>query len=118
MDEKRLYSRVPFKTRVTVKWENLEIPGRLIDLALKGALLEFLDPPGFKKGEEVELIIELPSSLEVMTFGCRVAHAEGNSAGLVILTADVESVTHLRRLLELNLGDPEQISRELSQWLD
>jgi hypothetical protein len=27
---------------------------------------------------------------------------------------DLDSITHLRRLLELNLGDPDLIERELS----
>jgi len=30
-----------------------------------------------------------------------------------VLTIDVDSMTHLRRLIELNLGDPTLLEREL-----
>jgi hypothetical protein len=44
----------------------------------------------------------------------RVAHVEGPQAGLLCISIDIDSVTHLRRLLELNLGDPALLERELS----
>jgi len=31
------------------------------------------------------------------------------------LSIDLDSITHLRRLLELNLGDPQLVERELLQ---
>ena len=44
----------------------------------------------------------------------RVVHVEGRYAGLRCLAIDLDSVTHLRRLVELNLGDPALLERELS----
>ena len=35
-------------------------------------------------------------------------------AGLHCLAIDIDSVTHLRRLVELNLGDPALLEREVS----
>ena len=41
-------------------------------------------------------------------------HANTDSLGFCCDHIDLESMTHLRRLLELNLGDEDQINRELS----
>ena len=43
-----------------------------------------------------------------------IAHRENDELGLNCKDIDVDSITHLRRLVELNLGDPELLERELS----
>lgn len=45
------------------------------------------------------------------------AHCNGEQAGLLCLTIDIDSVTHLRRLVELNLGDTDLLERELSHLI-
>ena len=47
----------------------------------------------------------------------RVSHVEWRYAGLRCLAIDLDSVTHLRRFVELNLGNPELLERELSALL-
>jgi hypothetical protein len=42
-----------------------------------------------------------------------VAHIEGTRVGLRCLHIDLDSITELRRLVELNLGDAAQLDREL-----
>ena len=44
-----------------------------------------------------------------------VVHVEDHETGLQCNAIDIDSVTHLRRLVELNLGDSEQLNKELSQ---
>lgn len=41
------------------------------------------------------------------------AHVEGGHAGVLCRSIDLESITHLRRLIEVNLGDPMASEREL-----
>ena len=43
-----------------------------------------------------------------------VAHTEGLYLGLSCRNLDIDSATHLRRLVELNLGDPALLEREVS----
>jgi hypothetical protein len=38
---------------------------------------------------------------------------EGRHAGVLCRSIDLESITHLRRLIEVNLGDPAASDREL-----
>ena len=44
-----------------------------------------------------------------------VVHETDNETGLQCNAIDIDSVTHLRRLVELNLGDSDQLNKELSQ---
>ena len=44
-----------------------------------------------------------------------VAHLNGTSVGVRCVTIDIDSASHLRRLLELNLGDADLLSRELTE---
>ena len=105
MENKRLFSRIPFKTEARVLWEGKTFQGQLLDIALKGALLNFPGPLPFRKGDPAELVVELPSSSITMGFSVKFARIEGDNAALYITSADVESVIHLRRLIELNLGE-------------
>jgi len=46
-----------------------------------------------------------------------VAHAEGHHTGLRCRAIDLDSVTHLRRLIELQLGDPALLERDLAELM-
>ena len=41
-------------------------------------------------------------------------HAEAGRIGFRIEHIDMDSVAHLRRLVELNLGDPDLLKRDLA----
>jgi hypothetical protein len=43
-----------------------------------------------------------------------IAHLEGTQVGLRCDSIDIDSLTHLRRLVELNVGDEAILQRELS----
>lgn len=42
------------------------------------------------------------------------AHEKGRQLGFYCEEIDLDSITHLRRLIELNLGSSELLERELS----
>ena len=44
-----------------------------------------------------------------------VAHLNGTCVGVRCDKIDIDSASHLRRLLELNLGDADLLSRELTE---
>ena len=49
----------------------------------------------------------------VIAMAGELAHVEGAHAGVLCRSIDIESITHLRRLIEVNLGDPAALEREL-----
>ena len=112
--ERRRFSRVPFEAAVNLSNPSGKWGGRLIDISLKGVLISRPQHWTGKSGDEMLLEIHPPGA----TFGIRmetvVAHAEPDKVGLRCLSIDIDSISHLRRLMELNLGDEEILNRELS----
>lgn len=113
MPERRKFSRVDFVTHVEVDFEDQKCTGKLLDISLKGALIEQAATAVLELGNRGVLTIYLPDTDIALTFSEEVAHVCGNRAGLKFLHEDIDSMTHLRRLLELNLGSDEAITREL-----
>lgn len=84
------------------------------DLSFKGALLRLPDGCQVKVGDPCLLNVDLAPQMEVgIAMAGEIAHIEGSRVGLLCRSIDIESVTHLRRLLEINLGDTQLLEREL-----
>ena len=81
---------------------------------MKGALVEI--PPVWTEisGNKCDLVITLENTDITIVMEMEIAHVDKETIGLRSLSIDLESMTHLRRLLELNLGDPNLIERELA----
>ena len=60
-------------------------------------------------------LVNLPLSTDdvVIAMGGELAHVEQGHAGVLCRSIDLESITHLRRLIAMNLGDPAASEREL-----
>ena len=121
--ERRHYSRVAFQSPATFALNERTIDLVVLDLSLKGALVRL--PPAAKllAGEMGVLDVHLNGEffakpdVDRISMACRVVHMENGQAGLLCLSIDLDSITHLRRLVELNLGDPQLLERELSSLL-
>ena len=115
MAQQRRYSRLPFPTDSTLA---LGADGRtyqteLIDISLKGALVRRPAALTASPGAPVVLAVRLPDSAITIRMQCVLARGSAERLGLHCVSIDMESMTHLRRLLELNLGDPTLVEREL-----
>ena len=113
--DQRRFTRIPFATRTILVTEGQRLDSHLVDLSLKGALLT--RPEGWQGGigDRVTLQIELEGKgAPCITMAGRVAHVESGHIGCECLDIDVASISHLRRLMELNLGDASALERELS----
>lgn len=47
----------------------------------------------------------------------KIIHLDNEIVGLVCQEMDIDSLTTLRRLLEFNLANPEEINRELAELI-
>lgn len=117
-DERRHHSRITFHTAAHLVVGESRINVRVLDLSLKGALVQLPDAlPGAEiaPGTTCQLNISLDDvESDQIAMDAQVAHALGDHVGLLCRNIDLDSVTHLRRLVELNLGDPSLLERELS----
>lgn len=117
-NDRRRFWRAAFKAPVKLVTETAAVDARLDDISLKGALLDM--PAGWQgtAGERCRLHLRLGGERdeEIAMWG-RVTHIAGQKLGLACESIDLDSITHLRRLVELNAGDPTLLERELSALL-
>ncbi len=110
MTDKRRFTRVPFDADVFIDINGARYQTELLDVSLKGLLVIACD--GLVAGDPCIATLQLGEELDI-TMDCVIMHVTGDRAGLRIDRLDMESLSHLRRLLELNLGDPGLMDREL-----
>jgi len=115
-DERRLHSRIAFHSPAELVFPDRTISVVVLDLSLKGALISLPSDIVIDQQSVCMLHVHLNDAeiKDNISMEARVAHCDGARAGLLCLTIDIDSVTHLRRLVELNLGDPKLLERELS----
>ena len=114
MDNRR-FSRVNFTGKAHLEIGSHSCATEVLDLSLKGALIK--KPADWPRSlpKVMQLRISLNDFPVELTMDVSVAHQSATTVGLHCEKIDIESVSHLRRLLELNLGDAELLSRELSE---
>ncbi len=111
--DNRHYSRIRFNADTQLIDDNGRWDCHLVDISVKGALVEPTQNMECNLGKSVRLEIRLTDSDVVIQMGLTVAHITGNRVGLNCNEIDAESMTHLRRLMELNAGDPDLFNREV-----
>ncbi len=111
--ERRAFKRIPFDADTQIRQGTHAWSVVLVDLSLKGLLIE--EPFSW------EIDTQAPASATVILDGdttihmeVRWRHSEHKQVGFECEHIDIDSISHLRRLIELNLGDSEILERELS----
>lgn len=117
MKEKRDYHRVPFKCHSQLNIVDQNYPCELLDISLRGVLLELSPAQDIGLGSLCQIDIALASCDIHLKIDAELVHREDNHYGFRIEALDLDSLTHLRRLLELNFGDADEINREFFHWL-
>jgi hypothetical protein len=111
--ERRHFWRAVFHSPVRITTHGGQNYAKLLDISLKGALLEVSDAWEGKAGDDCQLRLDLaPGS--TITMWATVMHIKKRHVGLRCESLDLDSITHLRRLVELNAGDPQELERELA----
>lgn len=116
MLERRRHARISFNVNAELVSADHRAPTQIFDLSLKGALVQL--PDGWpQQAKSALLVIRLTGSEAVITMQVSVAHRHPTHLGLYCHHIDIDSITHLRRLIELNLGDESLLQRELAELL-
>ncbi len=115
--EKRQFSRIAFDAPVILKSKNEQWESKLLDVSLKGALILKPDNWNENNNDDFKLSIQLNNSDIEIDMEVKLVHTEGEHLGFYCEHIDIDSVTSLRRLVELNLADEELLEREISNML-
>lgn len=113
VQDKRRFQRIFYNADATLISGEASISCRVVDISLKGCLLEFAQPWLVSSGNLYTLALNLSDAV-VIRMQLRFAHGAGMQAGFVCDHIDIDSMTNLRRLVELNLGDSDMLGRELA----
>ena len=114
-ENKRKFSRIQFDTNIHLVSAEGSWNCQLLDISLKGMLATM--PAGWQAKVGDHYLAEMLVDNEDATIRMEVSvmHLENNHAGFRCEHIDLDSISHLRRLVELNLGDSELVDRELSE---
>ncbi len=110
---RRRFTRINFDAQCTLSSAENEWQVTLIDICLKGALIESDHEIVLSLSDQVALKIMLEGSDIVITMPARINHQLNNRLGFQAMCMELDDITHLRRLVELNLGDSVLLEREL-----
>jgi hypothetical protein len=110
----RLFSRVPFMAQVSLQLPTQTLEVDLLDIALKGALVHLSSAVAVNLNDPCRLLLPLSDGGEAIEMNGKVVHLEDHNIGMSCNDIDLQSLTRLRRLLELNTGDADMMDRELS----
>jgi len=114
--ERRQFWRAAFHSTVQLVDASGTTPAELVDISLRGALIKV--PPGWAGRIDNPCQIKLKLADDaVILMRSVVAHVEGRRIGLRCESIDIDSITHLRRLVALNAGDASLLDREFSALL-
>lgn len=111
--ERRHFARVGFDAPAQLATAHERYDVKIIDLSFKGALVQVPARAVFAPGTLCGLNVALAEADASITMSAEVAHVEPGRLGLLCRGIDIDSMTHLRRLIELQLGDPALLDREL-----
>lgn len=114
--ERRQFARVTFAAGAELITTQALLHCQVIDISLKGVLLQL--PDGAAPPAGMPCLVKLPlggdgSDDVAIAMAGELAHVQGGHAGVLCRSIDLESITHLRRLIEVNLGDASASEREL-----
>ena len=111
--DQRIFSRINFDAKTSIIGTDQAWETTLLDISLKGALVSMPDNWSAETGASFILNITLSEDTSI-SMKATVAHTEDKHIGFHCAHIDLESITHLRRIVELNTGNEELLHRELS----
>ena len=114
-EDRRHYSRVPFEADVTIKQSGHSYKTELLDVSLNGLLAKTPAVYHLRSDMPCTANINLSEGIDI-TMQVTLVHSSGMALGFHCTSIDMDSITHLRRLIESNLHDinaPERVLSEL-----
>jgi hypothetical protein len=113
--ERRRFSRIPFEAAVSISNPRGIWHAKLLDISLKGILITRPQSWTLQNGDPLLVEVHPPEQPFSIRMEMKAAHISDDSVGFECTHIDIDSASHLRRLVELNIGDDRILNRELSE---
>ena len=115
--DRRRFKRIAFDARTELRQGEHTWPVKLIDLSLKGLLIERPAPWLGNPQQNFSVGIHLSDDTDI-AMEVELTHEDKGQLGFVCRHLSLESIASLRRLIELNLGDAAELERELGALIE
>lgn len=112
-NNRRRFQRFAYEATVRIYSGRAVWESQLIDISLKGMLLRRPTDWSGHSGDRYRVELQLAGGIFI-SMGILVAHVGSQRIGCQLDKIDIDSFSHLKRLIELNLGDARLLNRELS----
>ncbi|BAN46630.1 PilZ domain-containing protein [Metapseudomonas resinovorans] len=111
--ERRRFHRINFDAATELSQGDKRWTAELHDISLKGILV--IRPANWDgdPNQPFDVRVELGSEVQVL-MEVQLTREQDDQLGFNCLHIDLDSISHLRRLVELNLGDEELLERDLT----
>ncbi len=116
--ERRRFTRIAFDAKTELVQGERSWPVELIDISLHGLLLKESGQLNASKGQEYMAVVQLAGEEIELHLPVRLVHVHTPYLGMECKAMELESISHLRRLVELNLGDADLLDRELEHLVE
>ena len=110
---RRRFQRFHFEGTVKLYSDKAMWESKLVDISLKGVLIERPVEWNGKVGSRYRMDLRINQTV-IISMGVNAAHIMPHRIGFEWQKIDLDSFAELKRLVELNLGDPAILNRELS----
>jgi hypothetical protein len=118
--DRRHYQRVQFSAPAELAQGPCRQSVQILDLSLNGVLVDDFGGHDFDLSQPLHLTLSLTDNAAI-AMELRYVHRGMDGAtqrcGFRCSSIDLDSIAHLRRLVELNLGDSSILERNLSELL-
>ena len=115
--DKRQLNRIAIDALVTLHGEDGDWGSNLIDISLKGVLVTRPKNWNHSNNDEFDISVELEGNELIINMIVKQVHCENETLGFQCISIDLESVSILKRLVELNLGSEHMLDREITNMM-
>lgn len=116
--ENRRLHRISFDTRCELHYQEWVWLSEVLDISLRGVLVKRPQDWNVPLNEPCEVVILLDDQDTGIVMAVELRHIETHRLGFKCQYIDLESASHLKRLVELNLGDQVLLEREFAHLVD
>lgn len=110
--ERRRFTRIPLNKDVTLYSGMEALPSKIIDLSLKGTLLYCPENHLPKPGDLYRLSIPVDNSPAII-MNIQVIHVNEDTFGAEWTQIDMDSFAVLKRTIELNIKEEENLRKDI-----
>ena len=118
MIERRRFSRIVYQAQAVITQESTQVDASVNDLSLHGLLASSDQADVLDLNKQINVEFSLSGSDVTIQLVGNIVGLNNNVIRVAIDHIDIESIGHLKRLIELNVGDDELLHRNIEHLSD